>query len=391
MIKKKVIGKIFIILLITLILFALGIAIWIWYSFEYTGNLEFYEFEDIKEVEANGDILVWITETGVCYVSGGYNSCESIKYANTEHKNYMAKRVPKPVRCFDGEAESVTICDNLLLVISEAKQLYAVSNNGTELLAEDVMSAVQVDNGEFCYIDGRGNLIKITLEEDYVKIAENVSEIQVCDKWLFILYNSGELVAYDKKFTESLQNGKNICSNALSFEAVKTSLRYDSEIGYYELEGDISERVTITYLDNSNNLYVRGTYSLFYIPHKLGNDMVPIKEFKEFTLITEEVEDFKSSAMGTVIKHSGGTIAYFGNNTTWENNPWIGYMDLELVGIVDIDIADSMIYALAEDSIIYCWGGNDEPQYKLHHIDEIENNIKDDPACIFNPRVFRLK
>ena len=122
-------GKICIIILISLVLCTLGIAIWLWYSFEFTGNLELYEFENIKEVEADGDILVWITETGVCYVSGGYNSCESIKYANTEHKNYIAKKVPKPVKCFDGGAESVAICDNLLLVISEAKQLYSVSNN----------------------------------------------------------------------------------------------------------------------------------------------------------------------------------------------------------------------------------------------------------------------
>ncbi len=392
MIKKKAVAKICIIVLITLVLCASGFVILMWYLFEYTGNLQYYEFENIREIEAKGDTLVWITETGDCYVSGGYETTGSIKYANTEHKNYMAKNVPKPVKCFDGVAKRAVICDNLLLIISETKKLYSVSDKGTKLLAEGVLGAVQVDNGEFCYIDEAGNLIKITSEENHVKIAEKVSKIQVCDQWIFILYNNGKLIAYDKKFTDNLRYSNYICSDVRDFEAVKNSLRYDSVKGYYDLDGDISERVTITLLDHENNLYVKGSYSLLYNRHKLFTDIIPpVKEYKEFTLIAESVEYFKSSSMGTVIRHSDGQIAYFGNNTSWESDPWVGYMDLELNDIIDIDIAASMIYALTEEGVIYCWGSNDEAQYKLHQIDDIENNVRDDPACIFDPRVFRLK
>jgi len=109
----------------------------------------------------------------------------------------------------------------------------------------------------------------------------------------------------------------------------------------------------INVLLNDGSLYVKGCYNRWACPHYDPED--PIKYFETWTLIAEDVADYDTAVMGTIIKFNDGTAAYYGFDTIHYGKAEFSYKVLMSDKTSYIAATDNYVMLLREGKW-YFWG-----------------------------------
>ena len=160
-----------------LILIVGGLYGSIWFIFLYTGNYKRYKNEPIREIEANGTRVYFVTEDGDGYFFGGYSQSSNWKYANNENRNNNRLGAPYPLKFYDGEIAYIYPCGGVwCLFITEDGVLYLMRDTEITEIAENVSVASYVSGSRICYVTVDGAL-KMIDNDTHVTLFEGCKNI----------------------------------------------------------------------------------------------------------------------------------------------------------------------------------------------------------------------
>ena len=346
--------------LIILTVAAAAFGYYVWYSTFDVSGLVFYDGEDIKEIYPYNDQIYVVTDNGA-YVAGGYSATQNRRYRNSELYEDASLGIPSPVLFYQGKVTRVIPYGTLsALFINDKNELFAVEELEITYLASDVVSADRYSrNGCVYAIDKNGRLLSVT-EGKTTVIYSGVKAVKTYRERVFVILENGDLCEmFVNPDGGSATLGLPLFENAREFDVVDTSLRYTGGKLVVDDETAIANPL-FNVLDADGSLYVKGAYNLLQCGHQTLNGEIaeqPIKAFDSWTLISENVEAFGLSVMGTVMKFTDGSCAYYGFEVSEVTNTEFAFAALPTVeSALSIHATEGLICASTETEY-YMWGG----------------------------------
>ena len=180
---------------LTLIVGGLGGVIL--FHFLDTGNYERYNNEPIREIEANGSRVYFVTENGDGYFFGGYPVSSDQKYANNESRNNNRLGAPYPLKFYDGEITYIYPCGDVwCLFITEDSVLYLMRDTEITEIAENVSVASYVSGSRICYVTVDGALKMIDNDTHVTLFESGVKDARIFQDSIYVLWDNGNFDEY---------------------------------------------------------------------------------------------------------------------------------------------------------------------------------------------------
>ena len=369
MIKRVVVA-----FLIIAYIFSLTSCSNIWCLF--TG-FEFYDGDEIKEIIPYETQLYIVTENAL-YIEGGYERTDSKAYRNVELYEDEALGLPKPVLLFEGKISQIIPIDDLkALIITDEGKLYKFDEFEVALLHENIVCADSWYAQDCIYaVDSNHKLISIENGESKI-IADGINDVEVYRDRIFAINNSAQMreVLIEN---ERVSFGEVLFEGASSFEIEDTSVRYDGKKIVFDNEEAINTPL-FNVLDTDNRLYAKGVYNLLACGSS-SSSPIPMEFLDEWTLISENVQQFSLAKMGTAFKLEDGTCAYYGFETNLHADSNFEYKTLSVSNASNI-YATSLLVCANSINGHYIWGNN---FYKLFYGSSEHNVLSGTPYVLKN-------
>ena len=356
--KHEKILKIFGISLGILLVLISIFAIIIWYEFFDITGLEFYDDTKIERIYHYDSNVYFITEDGKGYLAGNYASTNSRKYRNVESYQHDALNMPPPVLFWDGVIKEFYPYDRqTALFITEEHTLYKLADIDVIKLADSVLYAEHtyqsVNNDMIYYIDTENRLWLIKEEQVPIYIISDVKQIEAYQDSAWVITNDGDLckvISSDEGYFLS----EAIFQNAVDFDIIDTSMRYENEIGFYHEEG--LEHQLWNVLTEDGKLYAKGAYNLLGTPYLLSESIPSPITIDQWTVIGENVEQISVAQMGTVMKFQNGGCAYYGFDTHFSAKSKFEYKELPIDDAVFVYASELCVQVEDSQGKHYFWG-----------------------------------
>ena len=358
-------GKIFKIIFVTaltlMVLLILIAAFIFWYAFYDVSGLDLYKDEPISEIIPCGKRVYLITEDGHGYVMGGYDPDSSRMYLNSEfHKNEKLGIVVSPVRFTDEKIKQLFPYSDRVLFITDSNNLYLAIDENSEYLCENIIYADHATwrADEIIYaVDTSNNLYSISKQRESVLLCNNVEIVKAYRDRVFVLCTNGDLCELQKTNSNEYILSEPLYKNVADFDVLDTSTRHDGEKLVYDDATAINTPL-FNVLTENGELYVKGFYNLLCCSRGLGESPEPV-EYKEWSLISENVSSFDLSYMGTVFVRKDTSCAYYGLVKVSQvyNSYEVVLEELFNDGAVSACTSkDNCIYVKTNENKYYMWG-----------------------------------
>ena len=379
---KKFLKCILIILALVITLFVGAILGIIWYDFFDIYGLTLYSGEAIADTYHYEERVWFVTEGGKVYAAGEYNQTDSRTYRNSEFTDYGKWGTPIPILIYDRGVKKLVPYSHMgTLIISDDGELYNSYDMSFRRLAENISDAYYDPYDKNIYaVKHDGSLYLINENK---KIADSILAVKAYRGRVFVLTKDSDLceLVYDR-CNDSYFLTNAIFEDVQAFDILDTTKRYYEGKHVYD-DPDALATPMITVLTNSGNLYIKGAYTYL---HTFTDDPANPRVFKEWQLIGEDVNEFSTAPMGTVMMREDGTGKYFGFGLTEfsESKLTFGSTELSVNGITDVYASDFGVYVRCGDK--YCSWGSIFGNYFIRYTDQQECDVfGDEPNVVSFP------
>ena len=299
-------------------------AVSFYFSFFYTGDLEFYDGGRIDKVYlSEDDQIFFTTDENEVYTLGGYRG--NAHYINTRGKRneMFSETLPIPVLVFKGDCpiREVIPYDFLdSLILTEENVLYNFHNFEITKISDGVKTAchsyspnnstyfVDLNGNMYSYQDGESTYIYSGVKS--IRTSAFLHYTETFSENLFIIDKENEL----KEITYDSVNGKYTASETVFFDVKSYEM-------YFWSNSDSAQHNSVAnVLTTDGRLYVKGKYEYEY--GYINEE--PFDTEGEWILISDNVEDFSGTSDGTLYVTKDNTVGFFGYEFYWdvhESNP----------------------------------------------------------------------
>ncbi|MBO5416245.1 MAG: hypothetical protein J6A83_06410 [Clostridia bacterium] len=323
-----------IVCIIVFIALIVSFAAYIWVDFYYTGNLEFYNFEEINTMYAQGDRTYFITATGYGYVFGDWSGSDYRYYRNAESKKLGDTQWAAPVKISDMKLSRIIPCKLGAFLITEHGELFCATDN--QILKYPISNVVDVvfheKSQQLLYVSADNTLYCLDCNNASYPLRNEISQIILCKNQIFYLDIYGNLFSGNWNSQDILIENEKLLYDNVSLFDVEDNGVFNAPFNF--------DTALLTVLTDNGDLYCKGLYHPS-IGYQYLTDYPPTVKLEDWTLLGSNIVNFSTSAMGTVMLHKDGCVSYYGYDTTCDR--WIGKKDFTI---------DDAVFVLSENGYI---------------------------------------
>lgn len=337
------------------ILFFAVFGIFVWYHiFDVTG-LDFYDGDKISKITSyDNKQFYMLTEDGKLYIFGGYDIAKNRKYINSELTEDERLGIPRPVLVSNKAVRSIIPYSAFYaLFITEENELYEFDDFTTSKISTDVISAFCDRTTNSVYIIDKDGNLSIVKENEKTFLYSGIKDAKIYRDRLFAVLENGDFCEMHYDVSNDIVNiFEPVMTGVQSFSVLDTSLRYENGSFIYNNEDAISNPL-FNILTIDGKLYVKGSYNILECSNTVTSE--PVKTFDKWTLIFENVSDFSTTEIGTVVSFRDGGVAYYGFETVHNEDAAFEYKTLLSEEKAEVFSCKSLVIA-STDKDIMLWG-----------------------------------
>lgn len=381
--------KIFVVISLVFVVAIIICCVCLWFEFYHIGDLILYKYETIDRIYTSSDVMYFITSDGYGYVSGGWASSDNRDYINTEGRILKGTNLSTPVRIFDQKVRELSPYDGGVLIITEQNELFSATDNCIVKCADNVNTAIYRQNTKQIFVIDQENNLSILCEDGCFNILkQNVKQILSYNNQLYVLNLFGDLSVIILDEDANILSEEQIYSDVKLFDVNNASSRFeDGKIVDSDLSLNYDNALFVVLL-TSNQLYCRGIYHPFMEHRDLVGQYPDIITIEDWTLIGEDIVEFSSSAMATIMIDKTGEIRYYGFDTT--RDTWLGFIELDIEDVQSVVCENSYVCVKTNSQKWLFWGDSWTNQFcAVNNNDRVISSIYKDAPSIFDPNYYK--
>lgn len=356
MMVKKILVTIGIISILLILGFFVTIGCTIWYEFFDTGDLVFYDGENIEKIiPSENGFFYMITESGKLYGFGGHDDTVNREYRNTEFTEDEKLGIPRPVLISDEMVREVIVLSGFYsLFITEENELYEFNDFEISRVASDVITAYRSFKIDGIFVIDKEQNLSLVRDDNKIQLYQGVRSIKGFGEHLFAILDNGDLCELSYiQANDTIVVAETLISDVKEFAVIDTPHKYEN--GKIAFESEEGKRTYIlNALLSNGSLYVKGTYNALRLIHSF--ETPPIKTFENWTLIFENVSSFSTSEIGTTVSFKDGGVAYYGFETIHYGDVAFEYKEL-ISNERTLVFSCGRVIVVCTDTRVMFWGG----------------------------------